>query len=178
MSLLSLHLLGSPVLRQHSAEVKTVDEEVQRLVDDMFETMDAAKGVGLAANQVGIARRVAVVDADGDRFAMIDPVIVETEGRATAEEGCLSIPEIYGDVTRSERVVVEALDEEGVRYRKEATGLKARAIQHEIDHLDGILFLDHLSLLKRQMLLSRWRREHKDDAVHTKEVQAASARLE
>jgi peptide deformylase len=175
MSLRSLHLLGSPVLRQHSAEVKTVDDEVRQLVADLFETMDAAKGVGLAANQVGVARRVAVVDADGDRFVMIDPTILETEGRSTAEEGCLSIPEIYGDVTRPERVVVEALDLDGARYKKEATGLKARAIQHEIDHLDGILFLDHLSLLKRGMLLSRWRREHKDDTGYTKEVQAASA---
>ena len=178
MSLRSLHLLGSPVLRQHSAEVKTVDEDTRRLVADLFETMDAAKGIGLAANQVGVARRVAVVDADGDRFVMIDPTIVETEGRSTAEEGCLSIPEIYGDVTRPERVVIEALDQDGTRYRKEATGLKARAIQHEIDHLDGILFLDHLSLLKRGMLLSRWRREHKDDTGYTKEVQAASARSE
>jgi peptide deformylase len=178
MSLLPLHLLGSPVLRQHSAEVKTVDAQVRRLVDDMFETMDAARGVGLAANQVGIARRVAVVDADGDRFVMIDPTIVEAEGRATAEEGCLSIPDIYGDVTRPERVIVEALDLEGNRYRKEATGLKARAIQHEIDHLDGILFLDHLSLMRRQMLLARWRREHKDDTGFTKEVSAASARAE
>jgi peptide deformylase len=175
MSLRSLHLLGSPVLRQHSAEVKTVNDEVRRLVADLFETMDAAKGVGLAANQVGVARRVAVVDADGDRFVMIDPIIVETEGRSTAEEGCLSIPDIYGDVTRPERVVIEALDQEGARYKKEATGLKARAIQHEIDHLDGIVFLDHLSLLKRGMLLSRWRREHKDDTGYTKEVQAASA---
>jgi peptide deformylase len=178
MSLLSLHLLGSPVLRQHSAEVKTVDDEIRRLVADLFETMDAARGVGLAANQVGIPRRVAVVDADGDRFVMIDPTIVEAEGSSTAEEGCLSIPDIYGDVTRPERVVIEALDQDGTRYRKEATGLKARAIQHEIDHLDGILFLDHLGLLKRGMLLSRWRREHKDDTGYTKEVQAASARSE
>ena len=178
MSLFSLHLLGSPVLRQHSAEVKTVDDEIRRLVADLFETMDAARGVGLAANQVGVARRVAVVDADGDRFVMIDPTIVETEGGVTAEEGCLSIPDFYGDVTRPERVVIEALDQDGTRYRKEATGLKARAIQHEIDHLDGILFLDHLSLLKRGMLLSRWRREHKDDTGYTKEVQAASARSE
>jgi peptide deformylase len=176
MTLRPLHLLGSPVLRQHSVPVKTVDDDVRRLVADMFETMDAAKGVGLAANQVGVARRVAVVDAEGDRFAMIDPVILESEGRATAEEGCLSIPDIYGDVTRPERVVLEALDENGVPYRKEVTGLAARAIQHEIDHLDGILFLDHLSLIKRQMLLSRWRREHKDDAGYTKEVQPASAR--
>lgn len=178
MSLLPLHLLGSPVLRQHSLEVKAVDDEVRRLVEDMFETMDAARGVGLAANQVGIARRVAVVDADGDRFTMIDPTIVETEGRATAEEGCLSIPDFYGDVSRPERIVIEALDAEGNRYRKEATGLKARAIQHEIDHLDGILFLDHLSLIKRQMFLARWRREHKDDPGFTKEVSAASARSE
>jgi peptide deformylase len=178
MSVLPLHLLGSPVLRQHSAEVRTVDDDVRRLVENMFETMDAARGVGLAANQVGVARRIAVVDADGDRFVMIDPTIVETEGRATAEEGCLSIPEIYGDVTRPERVVLEALDEHGNRYRKEALGLKARAIQHEIDHLDGILFLDHLSLIKRQMLLARWRREHKDDTGYIKEVQAASSRSE
>ncbi len=178
MSLLPLHLLGSPVLRRRSDEVGTPDDQVRRLVESMFETMDAAKGVGLAANQVGVARRVAVVDADGDRFAMIDPVILESEGRATAEEGCLSIPDIYGDVARAERVVVEATDLDGNRYRRDATGLKARAIQHEIDHLDGILFLDHLSLIRRQMLLARWRREHKDDTGYIKEVQAESAPTE
>jgi peptide deformylase len=119
------------------------------------------------------------VDADGDRFAMVDPVILEAEGRATAEEGCLSIPEIYGEVTRPERVVLEATGRDGERYRKEATGLKARAIQHEIDHLDGILFLDHLSLIKRQLLLAKWRRDHKDDATYLKEVQPpAQARSE
>jgi peptide deformylase len=178
MSLRPLHLLGSPVLRQHSTEIRAVDDEVRRLVEDLYETMDAAKGVGLAANQVGVAKRVAVVDADGDRFVMINPTIVETEGRATAEEGCLSIPEIYGDVTRPDRVVIEALDLDGNVYRKDAIGLKARAIQHEIDHLDGILFLDHLSLIRRQMLLARWRREHKDDTGYIKEVQAAPARSE
>jgi len=139
---------------------------------------DQRRPVGLAANQVGVARRVAVVDAEGDRFVMIDPVILETEGRATAEEGCLSIPDIYGDVTRPERVVLEATDLDGNRYRRDATGLKARAIQHEIDHLDGILFVDHLSLIRRQMLLARWRREHKDDTGYTKEVQAESARTD
>jgi peptide deformylase len=153
-----------------------VDDEVRRLITDMFETMDAAKGIGLAANQVGIARRVAVVDVEDDRFALVNPRIVETEGREAAEEGCLSIPEIYADVSRPERIVVEALDANGAPFRKEATGLKARAIQHEIDHLDGILFLDHLSLIKRQMLLAKWRREHKDDAVLTREVSGASTR--
>jgi peptide deformylase len=176
MSTLPIHLLGSPVLRQHSVDITEVDEEVRRLIADMFETMDAAKGIGLAANQVGIARRVAVVDVDEDRFALVNPRIVETEGRATAEEGCLSIPEIYADVARPDRIVVEALDAEGNPFRKEATGLKARAIQHEIDHLDGILFLDHLSLIKRQMLLAKWRRERKDDPALTREVSGASTR--
>ncbi|HYL28972.1 MAG TPA: peptide deformylase [Gemmatimonadales bacterium] len=178
MSVLGLHLLGSPVLRQRSPELKVVDDSVRRLIDDMFETMEAAHGVGLAANQVGVARRVAVVDADGHRFAMVNPVIVEAEGRSTAEEGCLSVPEIFGDVTRPERVVLEALDRDGNPFRLEADGLTARAIQHEIDHLDGILFLDHLGLMKRKVLLARWKREHKDDAGYIKEVQAAAARPE
>jgi peptide deformylase len=178
MSLLPLHLLGSPVLRQRSSEVAGVDDEVRRLVDDLFETMEAAHGVGLAANQVGVARRVAVVDADGQRFAMINPVIVEAEGCTTAEEGCLSIPEIFGDVTRPERVVLEALDREGKPFRLAAEGLVARAIQHELDHLDGILFLDHLGLMKRKVLLARWKREHKDDTSYIKEVQPAAARPE
>jgi peptide deformylase len=176
MSLLPIHLLGSPVLRQHAETIPVVDEKVRRLIADMFETMDAAKGIGLAANQVGIARRVAVVDVDDDRFALINPRIVETEGRETAEEGCLSIPEIYADVSRPDRIIVEALDANGAPFRKEATGLMARAIQHEIDHLDGILFLDHLSLVKRQMLLAKWRREHRDDAALTREVSGASTR--
>jgi peptide deformylase len=178
VSLLTLHVLGSPVLRQRSAEVETVDDEVRRLIDDMFETMDAARGVGLAANQVGVARRVAVIDAEGQRFAMVNPVILESADRDTAEEGCLSIPDIYGDVTRPEHVVLEALDHEGNPFRLEAGGLVARAIQHELDHLDGILFLDHLSLMKRQLLLARWKREHKDDTSYLKEVQPASSRSE
>jgi peptide deformylase len=175
MSLLPLHLLGSPVLRQRTSEVAGVDDEVRRLVDDLFETMEASHGVGLAANQVGVVRRVAVVDADGQRFAMINPVIVDAEGRTTAEEGCLSIPEIFGDVTRPERVVLEALDRDGQPFSLAAEGLVARAIQHELDHLDGILFLDHLGLMKRKVLLARWKREHKDDTSYIKEVQPAAA---
>jgi peptide deformylase len=178
MSVLPLHLLGSPVLRQRSAEVTAVDDDLRTVIDNMFETMDAARGVGLAANQVGVAHRVAVIDAEGQRFAMLNPVIVDAEGRATAEEGCLSIPDIYGDVTRAERVVLEALDREGKPFRLEAGGLTARAIQHEIDHLDGILFLDHLGLMKRRVLLARWKREHKEDTSYIKEVQPATARQE
>ncbi len=176
MSLLPIHLLGSEILRRASAPVTAVDDAVRRLVDDMFETMDAAEGVGLAANQVGIGQRVAVVDAEGDRFAMINPRIVEVSGRSTEEEGCLSIPDIYAEVTRPEQVVLEALDRNGQSFRMEATGLKARAIQHEIDHLDGILFLDRLSPMKRRLLAAKYRREHKDDAGHIREVARPTGR--
>jgi peptide deformylase len=165
MSLRDLHLLGSPALRQESAPVAAVDDEVRRLIDDLYETMDAAKGVGLAANQVGVTRRIAVVDADGQRFVMVNPVIRQAEGRSRAEEGCLSVPEVYADVTRPERIVLEALDREGQSFRLEADGLVARAIQHEIDHLDGILFLDHVSPLKRQLLISRYKKEHRGEDV-------------
>ncbi len=165
MAVLDIHLLGSPVLRQQSAEVAGVDDDIRRFIDDLFETMEAAKGVGLAANQVGVPRRVAVVAVDDERLVLVNPVIVSAEGKAREEEGCLSIPDAYGEVTRAERIVVEALDREGKPYRREAAGLLARAIQHEIDHLDGILFVDHLSTLKRQLLVSRWKREHKDSGL-------------
>ena len=171
MSLLPIHLLGSPVLRQRSAEVTTVDDEVRRVVEDMFETMDAAKGVGLAANQIGLARRIAVVDAEGDRFVMIDPLIVETAGSSTAEEGCLSIPEIYGDVTRAQHVVVRALDRDGKPIELDATDLLARCLQHEIDHLHGRLFIDYLSLLKRQAALKKWRKLRGKDKSLTRKVE-------
>ncbi len=178
MTLRKLHLLGSPVLRQRSPEATAVEAEMRTLIADMFETMDAAQGVGLAANQVGVPQRVAVVDAEGHRFAMVNPVIVSSDGRATAEEGCLSIPDIFGDVTRPERVVLEALDAEGAPFRLEAEGLTARAIQHELDHLDGILFLDHLGPIRRKMLLARWRKEHRDDRSFLKEVTRDATRAE
>ena len=174
MSVRPLHLLGSPVLRQHAKAIRTVDDEVRQLVDDLFETMRAAKGVGLAANQVGVARRVAVVDIgqeDPPPLVLINPVIVERgDEEEAAEEGCLSIPEIFGDVTRSARVVVEALDPNGRKFRAEANGYKARAIQHEIDHLDGILFVDHLSAVKRNLLLSKWKKARKGQTGYLKEV--------
>ncbi|HKP30140.1 MAG TPA: peptide deformylase [Gemmatimonadales bacterium] len=165
MALRDLHLLGSPVLRTRSKNIEAIDDEVRGFIADLFETMDAAKGIGLAANQVGIARRVAVVDVEGQRFAMINPVIRSAEGRSRAEEGCLSIPELYGDVTRPDRIVLEATDEQGKPFTLEASGLVARCIQHEIDHLDGILFVDHLSPLKRQLLLARYKKDHRGEDV-------------
>ncbi len=165
MAVRDLHLLGSPALRQRSAEVGKVGDDTRRLVDDLFETMDAARGIGLAANQVGVADRVAVVGVEHDRLAMVNPVIVSAEGTDRAEEGCLSIPDVYAEVSRPARVVLEALDRSGLPYRLEAEGLLARAIQHEIDHLDGILFIDHLTALKRQLLLARYKREHRGDGI-------------
>lgn len=174
MTVLPLHLLGSPVLRQKAASVAAVDGEVRRLVDDLFETMRAAKGVGLAANQVGIARRVAVVDV-GEEFppplVLINPRILSASAEAeTAEEGCLSIPEIFGDVERPATVELEALDRDGAPYRVTVSGYKARAVQHEIDHLDGVLFLDHLSAVKRGLLLAKWKKARKGKRGYIKEV--------
>lgn len=177
MTVRPIHLLGSPVLRKRAAEVERVDDDVLALVEDLLDTMRADKGLGLAANQVGTSRRVAVVDTnDGQPPAvLINPVIVEREGRAVQEEGCLSIPEIYGNVARALRIVVETTAPDGGRVRLEATELRARAIQHEIDHLDGILFIDHVSPLKRRLLLNKWQRLRKGKTGHLKEVPAAAA---
>jgi len=170
----TLHVLGSPVLRQQSPPVARVDEAVRQLVDDLFETMRAAKGVGLAANQIGVAQRVAVVDTgdeDPPPLALINPVILDRgDELETAEEGCLSIPDIFGDVERPAHIVLEALDRDGKKFRVEAHGYKARAIQHEIDHLDGILFLDHLSAVKRSLLLAKWKKSRKGKTGYVKEV--------
>lgn len=170
MALLDLHLLGSPALRARATEVTVFDDELRTFIDDLFETMDAAEGVGLAANQVGVTRRVAVVGVEDDRFAMVNPVIVSVEGKARAEEGCLSIPDVSAEVTRPDQIVLEALDRDGKPYRRTLEGYVARAVQHEIDHLDGILFLDHVSLLKRELVLRRYKKEHRGESVLKKVV--------
>jgi peptide deformylase len=176
MSIRTIHLLGSPVLREVSAAVGEVDPETRQLVEDLFDTMRADDGVGLAANQVGIARRVAVVEvSDEPSVVLIDPVIVERDGKVRGEEGCLSIPDIFGDVDRAQRVVVETTALDGERVRVEATDLRARVVQHEIDHLDGVLFLDHLSPLKRRMLMKKWKKARKGKGGYLKVVSPAPA---
>jgi len=171
VTLLPIHLLGSPILRERAAEIPEVTNDIRRLVDDLFATMRADGGVGLAANQVGIAKRVAVVDTTGnDPLVLINPVVLETTGKQVDEEGCLSIPELYADVTRAQRVVVEITRLDGERVRLEAEDFKARAIQHEIDHLDGVLFVDRLSPLKRRMLLKKWQKMRKGSVGYLKEV--------
>jgi peptide deformylase len=166
MSLLDIHVLGSPVLRQVTTPVETVTDELRQLIDDMFETMYAAEGIGLAAPQVGRTERIAVIDIHeegSEPFAIINPEIIESEGSARAEEGCLSIPDIYGDVDRATRIVVRALDRDGNPFEIEARDLLARCLQHEIDHLHGRLFIDYLGLLKRRAAMKKWEKLRKDD---------------
>jgi peptide deformylase len=157
MAIRPVRIYGDPVLRQKALPVAAVDDTVRQLVEDMRETMKAYHGVGLAANQVGVAQRVLLVDVpdeNGERlqYALINPVITQRSGSEVGEEGCLSIPGIYEDVTRAFSIEVEALDPLGKPLRFPAEGYLAGAIQHEVDHLDGVLFVDRLSGLKRQFL--------------------------
>jgi peptide deformylase len=174
VSLRPIHVLGSPVLRERATEVAAVDDEVRALLKDLWETMRVADGVGLAANQIGVARRVAVVSVEGQDFALVNPVVVEHAGKAKQEEGCLSLPDLFADVVRPARVVVEAADERGVVRRIEGTELLGRALQHEIDHLDGILFLDRVGPLKRRRLLAEWQRSREGKTGHLREVSESS----
>ena len=159
MALLDIHVLGAPVLREPTIVVETVTDELRRLVDDMFETMHAAKGIGLAAPQVGRRERLFVVDVDDHPLVFVNPEIVLAEGKAKGEEGCLSIPDIYGDVERPARVVMKGLDREGAPHEVDATELLARCLQHELDHLHGRLFLDYLSMFKKRSAMAKWERE-------------------
>jgi peptide deformylase len=159
VALLDIHVLGSPVLREPTRPVDEVTDELRRLVDDMFETMHVAKGIGLAAPQVGRSEQLFVADVDEHPLVLFNPEIVLAEGKAKGEEGCLSIPEVYGDVERAARVVMRGLDRDGTTIEVEGTELLARCLQHELDHLHGRLFVDYLSLLKRRSAMAKWERE-------------------
>lgn len=159
MSLLDIRVLGDTILRQPTTLVERVTPELRKLIDDMFDTMYAAKGIGLAAPQVGRLERLSVIDVDDQRFVLINPEIVASDGRTKGEEGCLSIPEVYGDVERAAHVVVRAMDVEGKPYEIDAHELLARCLQHEIDHLHGKLFIDYLSAFKRRSAMSKWAKE-------------------
>ena len=159
MSILDIRVLGDPVLREETTPVAVISDDLRTLARDLFETMHLAKGIGLAAPQVGRRERMAVVEVDGHRLVIINPEVVHTEGKDKAEEGCLSIPDVYGDVERPAKVRVRATDLEGKEFEVEADGLFARCLQHEIDHLHGKLFLDYLSVLKRRSALAKWGKE-------------------
>lgn len=142
MSKLQIMIAGDPVLRDVAKPVERIDKKLQRLLKDMAETMYAADGVGLAAPQVGVSKRVVVIDVGDGLYELINPVIVKKEGSVIGSEGCLSVPDYEGEVERAEFVECEFTDKTGQRMLLSANGLLAVCIQHELDHLDGILFID------------------------------------
>lgn len=161
MNTLPIIWAPDPVLKTKCKSVEAVDDAVRRLIDDMFRTMYAAPGVGLAAPQIGVTRRVIVVDVAGkdekpQPIALVNPEVVWTSGETQVyEEGCLSLPEMYADVERPAAVRVRYLDRTGAEQEVHGEGLLAVCLQHEIDHLDGVLFVDHISALKRNIMLKK-----------------------
>ena len=154
---------GSEVLREVAQPVDEITDEIRQLAEDMLKTMYTSDGVGLAGPQIGVSKRIIVIDVgpydpDCDSIILINPEIVEREGQVDNEEGCLSVPEIRGGVKRWEKVTVEALNLDGDKVRIEAMDLLARVVQHEIDHLNGVLFIDHLSRIKHQLIKKQLRK--------------------
>lgn len=164
MALLDIEILGARVLREEAAPIEEVTDELRRLARDMFDTMYQAEGIGLAAPQVGVSQRILVMDVTSEDesrhvHVLVNPIITESSRETDkAAEGCLSIPGLEEKVTRPVHVTVEATSLDGDPVHIEAAGLLARALQHEIDHLDGVLFIDRLSPLKRGMVLKKWRK--------------------
>ena len=156
MAILEIKEYGEPVLREKALPVKEITPEILNLIKDMAETMYTASGVGLAALQVGVPKRIILVDGEEDGLiVLINPVIIKSEGEVVAEEGCLSVPDIYSQVKRSSKVTIKALNENGDPIEITKEDLIARALQHEIDHLDGILFVDRIGRMERQILLNK-----------------------
>ena len=157
-----------PRLRTKAAPVETVDDELRALIDDMFETMYAAPGIGLAATQVDVHKRLLVADVSAEKtepHVLINPVILEKDGVTVSEEGCLSVPGYYEEVERAEHVKVRYLDRDGREVQSDFHGLLAVCVQHEMDHLDGKLFVDYLSEAKRQRIRKRLTRDRRLQAV-------------
>jgi len=166
MALLPILEFPDPRLRTRAQSVAAVDDAVRRLIDDMFATMYAAPGIGLAATQVNVHKRLLVLDISethSQPLALINPEILARDGVEETEEGCLSVPGIYDKVTRAERIRVRALDRDGEQIEFDADGLLAVCIQHEMDHLDGKLFVDYLSELKRTRIRRKLEKERKDN---------------
>jgi peptide deformylase len=147
MSVRPILVVGNPVLRQKAKRVSRVDQSIHKLIDDMVETMRAAPGVGLAAPQVGVPLRVAVIEVDEKVTVIVNPEIVKVSGEYEPDEGCLSVPGYWGRLRRAEKVTVKAKDRHGKDFRITAEGLLAQALQHEIDHLDGCLYIDRMEEL-------------------------------
>jgi peptide deformylase len=164
MAKLAILEFPDPRLRTRAAPIENVDDELRALIENMFETMYAAPGIGLAATQVDVHRRLLVTDVSADKsdpHVLINPTIVERSGKTVCEEGCLSVPGFYAEVERAEQIRVRFLDRDGEDREMEADGMLAVCIQHEMDHLDGKLFVDYLSEAKRQRLRKRLDKERR-----------------
>lgn len=165
-------LLGEEVLRTPTTEIESFREETQSLIQDLFDTMYDAEGIGIAAPQIGVSLRVCVMDltrqddSESQRLTLINPVMLESSKSVEkATEGCLSIPGMEEVVKRASRIVVRAQDELGRTFDLEAEGLLSRVIQHEVDHLDGILFFDRITPLKRKFALNKWKKNQEEEPV-------------
>jgi peptide deformylase len=168
MPILPILTYPDPVLRQKAERVENIDDSIQRLIDDMIETMYDAPGIGLAANQVGRPISVIVVDIqrDGSEYGLIvlvNPEMVSARGKITSEEGCLSVPEYFAKVTRHEEIVVRGLDRHGKEVEITAEGLLSIALQHEMDHLEGKLFIDHINMVARDIFKRRWKKKLREE---------------
>jgi peptide deformylase len=160
VALLTVRLYGDPVLRQVAAPVREITPEIRRIIADMTETMWHQVGIGLAAPQVGVPRRILVMDdGKGGVQALINPVIESRSGTIREEEGCLSLPGVFADVERSRSITVSALDADGKPFSLDASGLKSRVVQHEMDHLDGVLFIDRLPPVTRDRIKKKIQKE-------------------
>ncbi|HBF32047.1 peptide deformylase [Rhizobium sp.] len=170
MTIKPIIILPDPLLREVSKPIERIDADLTRLIDDMLETMYDAPGIGLAAVQVAVARRLLVIDVskegeDKQPLVFINPeIITSSDTRSTYEEGCLSIPDYYAEVERPAAVTVKSLDRDGKEQLVEADGLLATCLQHEIDHLNGTLFIDHISRLKREMVIKKFTKAAKSKA--------------
>lgn len=162
MSLKEIITYPDPILRKKSKQVGGVSEEIKQLIEDMNDTMYASRGIGLAAIQIGVLKRVIVVNVGERLIALTNPEIIENEGETQMEEGCLCLPGVMVEVKRSEEVKVKGLNEQGKEIVVEAEGLLARAFQHEIDHLNGVLIIDKVSKIKRELLTSKLRKEARE----------------
>ncbi|MDR1087414.1 MAG: peptide deformylase [Endomicrobium sp.] len=164
MTKLDIRKYGDSILRKKSKEVSTVNDDVKRFAQDMLETMYAAKGLGLAAPQVGVSSRICVIDIDPDKkspIIMINPKVISGEGKVVDQEGCLSLPELFAEVKRFSNIVAQYTDISGKNKKVEARDLLARAIQHEIDHLDAKIFIDYLPDWKRKNMEKEIKRRKK-----------------
>lgn len=166
MAILDILIYPDDRLRKIAKPVGAVDDRIHTLVDNMFETMYEAPGVGLAATQVNVHERIVVIDVSEDKddpLTLINPEIISTSGKTEGEEGCLSLPGIYENITRAEEIKFTALDREGEQYEMEVDGLLAVCVQHEVDHLDGKMFVDYLSAMKRRRIKKKLLKQEKQD---------------